>query len=62
MNIRKIAVRAVLVLIGLPIVFTLILLGFFYSIFYFPNWSRATTGTLISAGEKREDLLYAPKN
>jgi polyhydroxybutyrate depolymerase len=62
MNIRKIAVRAVLVLIGLPIVFTLILLGFFYSVFYFPNWSSATTGTLISAGEKREYLLYAPKN
>jgi polyhydroxybutyrate depolymerase len=62
MNIRKIAVRAVLVLIGLPIVFTLILFGFFYSVFYFPNWSSATTGTLISAGEKRKYLLYAPKN
>ena len=56
-NIRKIAVRAVLVLIGLPIVFTLILFGFFYSVFYFPNWSSATTGTLISAGEKREYLF-----
>jgi polyhydroxybutyrate depolymerase len=62
MNIGKIAVRAGLVLIGLPIVFTLILFGFFYSVFYFPNWSSATTGTLISAGEKREYLLYAPKN
>jgi polyhydroxybutyrate depolymerase len=62
MNIRKIAVRAVLVLIGLPIVLTLILFGFFYSVFYFPNWSSATTGTLISAGQKRAYLLYAPKN
>jgi polyhydroxybutyrate depolymerase len=62
MNIWKIAVRAGLVLIGLPIVFTLILFGFFYSVFYFPNWSSAATGTLISAGEKREYLLYAPKN
>jgi hypothetical protein len=37
MSIRKIAIRVGLVLIGLPIVLVLILLGFFYSVFYFPN-------------------------
>ena len=61
MNIRKVAIRVGLVLIGLPIVSVLILLGFFYSVFYFPNWTTATTGTIISSGQKREYLLYVPK-
>src|SRR5580658_10322588 len=61
MNIRKVAIRAGLVLIGLPIVLYLILCGFFYSVFYFPNWTTATTGTIISSGQKREYLLYVPK-
>src|SRR5215831_19887319 len=60
MNIRKVAIRMGLVLIGLPIVLVLILLGFFYSVFYFPNWTTATTGTIISSGQKREYLLYVP--
>jgi polyhydroxybutyrate depolymerase len=58
---RKVAIRAGLVVIGLPIVLVLILFGFFYSVFYFPNWTTATTGTIISAGQKREYLLYIPK-
>ena len=62
MNTRKIVIRAVLVLIGLPIVLVLILFGFFYSVFYFPNWTSATTGTIVSSGEKREYLLYVPKS
>jgi polyhydroxybutyrate depolymerase len=62
MNVRKIAVRAGLVLIGSPIVLGLILYGFFYSVFYFPNWSSASVDTIISSGEKREYLLYVPKN
>jgi hypothetical protein len=62
MNIRKIAIRAGLVFIVLPIVLVLILLGFFYSVFYFPNWTSATTGTIISSGQKREYLLYVPKS
>jgi len=61
MNVRKVAVRAGLVLIGLPIVLVLILYGYFYSVFYFPNWNSGTTGTIISSGEKREYLLYVPK-
>jgi polyhydroxybutyrate depolymerase len=61
MNIRKIAIRAGLALVGLPIVVVLILVGFFYAVFYFPNWNSAATGTLISSGEQREYLLYVPK-
>ncbi len=62
MNIRKLAIRAGLVLIGLPIVLVLILVGFFYSVFYFPNWTTAASGTIISSGQKREYLLYVPKS
>ena len=62
MNTRKIVIRAVLVLIGLPIVLVLLAFGFFYSVFYFPNWTSAITGTIVSSGEKREYLLYVPKS
>jgi len=62
MNGRKIVIRAAQVLIGLPIVLVLILFGFFYSVFYFSNWTRATTGSIISSGQKREYLLYLPKS
>jgi polyhydroxybutyrate depolymerase len=62
MNTRKIVIRAVLVVIGLPVVLVLLAFGFFYSVFYFPNWASATTGTLVSSGEKREYLLYVPKS
>ncbi|MGA2814176.1 MAG: PHB depolymerase family esterase [Candidatus Acidiferrum sp.] len=62
MNSRKIAIRAVLVVIGLPILLVLLAFGFFYSVFYFPNWTSATTGTIVSSGERREYLLYVPKS
>ena len=62
MNFRKIVIRVVLVLIGLPIVLLLLALGFFYAVFYFPNWSSATTGTIVSSGDKRDYLLYVPKS
>jgi poly(3-hydroxybutyrate) depolymerase len=62
MNRKKIMIRAVLVLIGLPIVRALLAFGFFYSVFYFPNWTSATTDTIISSGEKREYLLYVSKS
>ena len=53
-------IRAVLVLIGLPIVLVLIVFGFFCAVFYFPNWTSATTSMIVSSGEKREYLLYVP--
>jgi hypothetical protein len=62
MNARKILIRAVPVVIGLPVVLVLLAFGFFYSVFYFPNWTSATTGTIVSSGEKREYLLYVPKS
>src|ERR1700688_1141436 len=62
MNRKKIVIRAVLVLICLPIVVALLAFGVFYSVFYFPNWTSATTDTIISSGEKREYLLYVPKS
>jgi len=62
MNTRKIVIGAVMVLIGLPIVLVLLAFGFFYSVFYFPNRTSATTGTIVSSGEKREYLLYVPKS
>ena len=62
MNIRKIVIRTALVLIGLPAVLGLLAFGFFYSVFYFPNWTSATIDTIISSGEKREYLLYVPKS
>jgi poly(3-hydroxybutyrate) depolymerase len=62
MNIRKIVIRVALVLIGVAIVLVLLLVGVFYSIFYFPNWTTATTKTIISSGKKREYLLYVPKS
>jgi hypothetical protein len=34
----------------------------FGPVFYFPNWTSATTGTIVSSGEKREYLLYVPKS
>jgi poly(3-hydroxybutyrate) depolymerase len=62
MSTRKIVIRAVLALIGLPIVLGLLAFGFFYSVFYFPNWTSATSGTIVSSGEKRQYLLYVPKS
>ena len=62
MNKRKILIRAVLVLISIPIVLVLLAFGFFYSVFYFPNWTSATTETIVSSGGKREYLLYVPKS
>jgi polyhydroxybutyrate depolymerase len=60
MNIRKLVIRAALILICLPIALVLLVLGFFYSVFYFPNWTSAKPGTILSSGVKREYLLYIP--
>ena len=60
MNSRKFLIRAALVLIALPIVLVLLLVGFFYSVFCFPNRTSAVAGTIISSGQKRDYLLYVP--
>src|ERR1700692_186302 len=62
MNSRKIGIGAALVLLGLPIVLVLIVYGFFYAVFYFPNRTSVTPVTIVSSPEKREFLLYVPKS
>jgi poly(3-hydroxybutyrate) depolymerase len=62
MTTRKIVIRAVLVLIALSIVSVLLAFGFFYFVFYFPNRTSATAGTIVSSGQKRNYLLYIPKS
>jgi polyhydroxybutyrate depolymerase len=62
MNTKKILIRATLVLIALPILMALFAVGFFYSVFYFPNRTSARAGTIVSSGQTRDYLLYVPKN
>ncbi len=62
MNTRRIVMRTVAVLVAVPVVLVLLVLGFFYSVFYFPNWTSATAGTVVSSGQEREYLLYVPKS
>jgi len=62
MNARKILIRAALVVIALPVVLVLLAFGFFYSVFYFPNRTSATAGTIVSSGQTRDYLLYVPKS
>ena len=53
----KVVIGAALVIIGLPVVLALIAVGSFYALFYVPN---EASGTIVSAGRKREYLLYVP--
>jgi len=62
MNRRKILIRAAVILISLPVILALLAFGFFYSVFYFPNRTSATAGSIISSGQKRDYLLYIPKS
>ena len=57
MHIRTVVIRAVVGIIGVPLVLVLIAAGAFYGSFY--SLSRAN-GTIVSAGREREDLLYVP--
>jgi polyhydroxybutyrate depolymerase len=61
MRIRKIIIGALMVIIGLPVVLSLIAWGSFYAMLslYAPN---RTSGSFVSSGEKREYLLYVPKS
>lgn len=62
MNRRKAVIGAALVLVALPILLVSALYGFFYAVFYFPNWGGARAQTLVVSGAKREYLLYVPKS
>ena len=62
MNTRKIVIRAVEIIVGVPILLVIGLYAFYYSVFYFPNWTTATRGTIVSSGQQRHYLLYVPKS
>jgi len=55
MKIRKIVIRVVLVMIGLPfaVIATIVIATFVFN---------RTNGTIVSAGENRDYLLYVPKS
>lgn len=59
MNIKKVIIRALLIVIGLPVVFVVLGAAYFYLTFHVPN---RTNGTLISSGQRREYLLYVPRS
>ena len=56
---RKIVKRALVVVIGLPVVLVLVAVVSFYVSFYALN--RAN-GTIVSSGQKREYLLHVPRS
>jgi polyhydroxybutyrate depolymerase len=60
MRLRSIAIGAAVIFLGAPVLFALLALGFFYSVFYFPNRSSATAETIVSSGTPRDYLLYVP--
>lgn len=62
MTTTQIMIRRAAVLIALPIVLVVLASGFFYSVFYFPNRTSATAGTVVSSSQKRDYLLYIPKS
>jgi polyhydroxybutyrate depolymerase len=55
MSIRKSVIRAVLVIIGLPMVLVVIAAAWIYVL-------DRTNGTIVSSGQKREYLLYVPRS
>ena len=57
MHIRTVVIRAVVGIIGVPLVLVLIAVGGFYGSFYS---LRRANGTIVSAGQEREYLLYVP--
>jgi len=61
MNIKKIIIRAVVVIIGLPVMLILIAVVGFYALWssYAPN---RTNGTIVSSGQERKYLLYVPRS
>ena len=57
---KKLVIRVGLGLIVLPVALVLLVYGFYFSVFYFPNWGSAKNESIVSSGEKRNFLLYVP--
>ena len=53
MSIRKMVIRVVLVVIGLPVALVLIVVASIYIL-------DRTNGTIVSSGQQRSYLLYVP--
>ena len=61
MNTRKIIIRAVLLIIGLPVVLVLLAGVSYYALM--SSYARnRINGTIVSSGQKREYLLYVPRS
>ena len=57
MKLRKIVIKTLLVIIGLPVILALFVVVSFYMALY---ESDRANGTIVSAGQEREYLLYVP--
>jgi hypothetical protein len=57
MNVRRILIRAVLILIATPIVLIALAFGFFYSVFYFPNRTSAISGTIAWRSRSTQEVF-----
>ncbi len=62
MRLRRLAIAAALTVVGLPVLLGVTAVVSFYALFYFPNRTTATTGTIVSSGLTRQYLLYVPKS
>lgn len=60
MTVGRIVLTAALAILGAIVVVILAVIAAFYAIFYFPNRTTATTGSIVSSGQVREYLLYVP--
>jgi polyhydroxybutyrate depolymerase len=62
MKLRRVAIAAVLTVVGLPLLLGLTGVILFYAVFYFANRTTATAETIVSSGATREYLLYVPRS
>lgn len=62
MRVRQIVLGAAFVVVGVPVLLVLFGVGVLYAVFYHPNRTSATAGTIVSSGRTREYLLYVPKS
>jgi polyhydroxybutyrate depolymerase len=59
---RTAAAVVALAVVGVPLLLGLTAVVSFYALFYFPNRTTASAGTIVSSGVTREYLLYVPRS
>lgn len=62
MKVKRLIIGGVLAVIGVPVLLVVVAVASFYALFYFPNRTIGTRGTIVSSGQEREYLLYVPKS